>query len=74
MTRLVRQDGLPSMALAVAVWVCTLPFVFVLMVPWLGTRAAITTALALLAGLVVVCWGVCAWDRVHPDASDRREP
>jgi hypothetical protein len=67
----VAQSRFPSMGLALMVWACTLPFVFVLMVPWLGTRAAITTSLALLAGLVFVCWAVCAWDRGHPDASGR---
>ena len=52
-----------SMMLALAVWLCTLPFIFLLVVPWLGTRAAVTTALLLLAGISFVCWSVCAWSR-----------
>ncbi len=49
------------MAMALAVWLCTLPFVFLLVVPWLGLRAAVTTAGALLAGIVAVCWVTCSW-------------
>lgn len=62
-----------TMTLALAVWLCTLPFVFILMVPWLGTQAAITTALVLLAGIAVVCWALCAWDRRHASGPPRRD-
>lgn len=63
------------MALAFAVWLCTLPFVFVLMVPWRGTQAAIVTALVLLAAIAVACFGICAWTRLaagREDAGARR--
>lgn len=49
-----------SMTLALAVWACTLPFVFLLVVPLLGARAALTTALALLVGIGLVCLALCA--------------
>lgn len=58
-----RRRDRSSMILAFAVWLCTLPFVFLLMVPWLGTRAAVTTALVLLVGISFVCWVVCTWGR-----------
>ena len=61
--RAARPRDRSSMMLALAVWLCTLPFVFLLMVPWLGVRAALTTALLLLVGISFVCWGVCAWSR-----------
>lgn len=47
-----------SLTLALAVWACTLPFVFLLVAPLLGARAAVTTALALLVGISVVCLAV----------------
>ena len=47
------------MPLALAVWICTLPFVFLLVGPWLGIRAAITTALVLLIVMLAVCWVLC---------------
>lgn len=49
------------MPVALAVWLCTLPFVFLLVTPFLGVRAAVTTSLAILVGLLVVCWDICAW-------------
>ncbi|MBI2217687.1 MAG: hypothetical protein HYU51_10350 [Candidatus Rokubacteria bacterium] len=48
-------------AVAVAVWIGTLPFVFLLVTPLHGVRAAVITAVAMLIGLVVVCWAIWAW-------------
>jgi len=59
------------MTLALAVWVCTLPFVFLLVTPLLGVRAAVTTSLVILVGLLVVCWGICAWG--HPPGGPWRD-
>ena len=58
-----RADRRSSMTLALAVWACTLPFVFLLIVPRLGVQAAVITALALLVAIALVCWTVCAWSR-----------
>lgn len=69
-----RQDPVESMGLAVAVWVCTLPFVFLLMVPWRGVRAAVVTALIILGGVIAVCWSVCGWERTHPGGGRGGEP
>jgi hypothetical protein len=54
------RDRVP-MVMALVVWLCSLPFVLVLLVPWLGLATAATIALALLAGITVVCWAMCAW-------------
>lgn len=59
-TPLTRDNRGSATTIAVAVWACTLPFVFLLIVPWLGLRAAVTTALALLVGISLVCWVLCA--------------
>ncbi len=61
------------MALAVAVWVCTLPFVFLLMMPWRGVLAAVTAAFVLLGGVTAVCWAVCNWRLANTDSADDRE-
>ncbi len=53
------------MTLAVAVWLCTLPFVFLLLVPWRGARAAVTGAVLLLVGITAVCWTLCAAGRAR---------
>ncbi|MBI1736550.1 MAG: hypothetical protein HYR51_15375 [Candidatus Rokubacteria bacterium] len=52
-----------SMTLAIAVWLCTLPFVFLLIVPSRGTGAAVTTALVLLAAIALACFAICRWTR-----------
>lgn len=61
-----------SMTLAIAVWLCTLPFVFVLMIPLRGTGTAVTTALALLAAIALTCFVICWWTGASPggDAGD----
>lgn len=53
------RDWIP-MGLTLCVWVCTLPIVALLIAPWLGVRAAVVTALGLLAVLTVVCWALCS--------------
>jgi hypothetical protein len=58
-----RPDWVP-MGLTLAVWVCTLPLVFLLIMPWLGLRVAIVAALVLLVVISIVCWMLCAASRV----------
>ncbi len=65
-----RRDWAP-MALALCVWLCTLPFVFLLVVPWLGARVAVVTALVLLGVIAVACRALCLGSRVGPDPSTR---
>ncbi len=57
------------MALALCVWLCTLPFVFLLIAPWLGARIAVVTALVLLVVIGVACWALCAGSHVRRDPS-----
>lgn len=66
-----RPDWAP-MGLTVCIWVCTLPFVFLLIVPWLGARAAVITALVLLVVIAVACWALCSGSRVRCGSSTRR--
>ncbi len=58
-----RGGGWSPARLALAVWLCALPFVFLLVAPVLGAWVAIATAFALLAGLFFVCWTLCVWGR-----------
>ena len=58
-----------SMILALGIWLCSLPLVLLIVVPFLGLTAAGIAALVLLFAVMVLCWGVCSWkvfqDRVH---------
>jgi hypothetical protein len=60
------------MGLTLCAWVCTLPLVFLLIGPWLGVRAAVVTALALLVVIAVACWVLCSRRRMSYGPSTRR--
>lgn len=48
------------MELTAALWLCTLPFIALLLGPWLGFRAVLLVALAWAAVMATVCWTLCA--------------
>jgi hypothetical protein len=50
-----------NMALTIALWLCVLPLVGLLVVPFFGLRVAAVTAVALLIGAMAICWGICSW-------------
>jgi hypothetical protein len=60
---LIRRLGFHSeeMALAVILWLCTLPLVALVIIPVLGVQAGIVAALSLLVGAMAICWGLCGW-------------
>jgi len=66
-----RRDWVP-MGLTLCVWLCTLPFVFLLIVPWFGVRAAVVMALALLPVIAVACRKLCSGSRVPRGPSTRK--
>lgn len=48
-----------TMLLALALWLCALPLVAILVIPWFGLKAAALVALLLLFVTLILCWGVC---------------
>jgi hypothetical protein len=44
--------------LTICLWLCTMPFVFLVVALWLGPRAAVVTALALLPVVAIACWAL----------------
>jgi len=58
-----KRLGLHSdeMALALAVWLCSLPLVALIVIPLFGLNAAGLVALALLFVAMAMCWGACGW-------------
>ncbi len=63
---------LTPMALSLCVGLCPLPFVFLLVTPWLGVRAALGTALGVLGLITILCWALCATGLPpHPPARFR---
>jgi hypothetical protein len=64
-----RRDWTP-MPLALIIWLCALPLVFLLLGPWLGLRVAITTALVLLAVIMAACWALCFTGNIRRDGGE----
>ena len=50
-----------QMALTLAVWICTLPAVFLIVASLWGLEVAGLASLIVLAALTLMCAGVCSW-------------
>ena len=50
-----------EMALALAVWLCSLPLVALVVIPLFGLKVAGIVALALFFFAMALCWGICGW-------------
>jgi hypothetical protein len=50
-----------DMALCIIIWICTLPLVGLLVVPFFGLNVGLVAAAALFIAVMVICWGICGW-------------
>ncbi len=50
-----------DMALALILWLCSLPLVALLVVPFFGPKGGAIVAAALLFVALAICWGACGW-------------
>jgi hypothetical protein len=50
-----------EMALAFFLWLCSLPLVALVVVPFFGIRTASEAAVALFFVAMALCWGACGW-------------
>lgn len=64
-----RQYRVPMLAMAIFLWLCTVPFVILLLRPRIGSEATLTVALALLALYVAVCVVLCRTGHTHDCSS-----
>ena len=51
-----------DMALAITIWMCTLPLVGLLVIPFFGLKVGLIVAAALFIAAMLVCWGICSWN------------
>jgi hypothetical protein len=65
------SDHTTSMLTGLLLWLCTLPIVGLLILPWLGTRVAVGVAVSLLIVTVTTCYALCGWRRAGPEGEDR---
>lgn len=68
--RQVQVDHASWMTTGLLLWLCTLPLIGLLVLPWFGTRVALLAAVALLLAAVAACYGICAWKVVRPGKGD----
>lgn len=50
-----------DMAVALTLWLCSLPLVGPLVIPFFGLKVAAIVALALFFVMMAICWGICGW-------------
>ena len=50
-----------DMALAIVIWMCSLPLVGLFVVPFFGVRAGLIAAVTLFIVAMIICWGICSW-------------
>ena len=50
-----------DMALALVLWLCSLPLVALLIVPFMGLKFGAIIAFILFFVAMAICWGVCDW-------------
>lgn len=48
-----------DMALAIVLWLCSLPLVALFVVPILGPNVGAIVAVALFFVAMAICWGIC---------------
>ncbi len=58
-----------EMLLAFVLWLCSLPLVAIVVIPWIGLPTALGVAAGLFILAMVACWGACG-RRI----ADRRGP
>ena len=54
-----------DLALATVIWMCTLPLVGLLVLPFFGLKISLLVAAVLLIFMLVVYWGICSWKIFH---------
>lgn len=50
-----------DMALAIVIWMCTLPLVGLLIFPFFGLKFSLLVSAGLLIAILLICRGVCSW-------------
>lgn len=54
-----------DMALAIIIWMCTLPLVGLLVLPLFGLKISLLVLAGLLIAILLICWGICSWKIFH---------
>jgi hypothetical protein len=50
-----------DMLLSIVIWLCTLPFIALIVAPAWGVKMAGLFSLGVLVTILAVCWSLCGW-------------
>ncbi len=53
-----------TMLLSLGLWLCALPIVLLLTVPFFGWQVGLGAAIITLLAALVACWGICYFPRI----------
>ena len=56
-----------TMVLSMMLWLCILPFVLLLTIPFFGWQGGVTVATLLLFIALALCWGVCLFPKISSE-------
>ncbi len=62
----VQRDCTSWMLTGLLLWLCALPLVGLLVLPWFGARAAVIVAAGLLLASATACYTICTWQVAGP--------
>jgi len=50
-----------EMALAITLWMCTLPLISLFVLTFFGQKVSLLIAAGSLISILAICWGICSW-------------
>lgn len=65
-----KKDIETPMSMALGIWLCWLPIIFLIVLPFLGWKAAGVGAIALLGLLLVICFSICTI-KIYKEGGER---
>ncbi len=61
-----------DMALTLVLWLCSLPLLALLVVPFFGLKVGAMVAAVLFFVALAICWGACGWKAYQSLTRDGR--
>ena len=61
-----------TMLLSLFLWLCALPLILLLTVPFFGWESGIFIAAVALVGLTLVCYALCYFPKIAPHQGDTK--
>ncbi len=60
-----------TMLLALVIWLCVVPFVLALTLPFFGWQGGLVAAIVTLLLALVLCWRVCLFPQISPEGKGK---